>query len=130
MPITNIDLQPLQSARGIEVSPQFPRKAIHRTLERRVIIAIIEQQMRSDISPRISRRIVRHRLKRLHGELLNEPNAGLSVRVLVVEAVEVGEPGLEGRDVVGLDATAVDVLVEAFDAGVGEGAFGAEEGGG
>lgn len=81
--------------------------------------------MGGDVSPRIGRRIGRNSLGGLGGKCFDEEDALLGGRVVAEEFLQAREECLEGGDVVGFDAEAVDVLVLVLGAG---GGCGAEEG--
>ena len=84
--------------------------------------------MSRDVPPWIRRGLIRDSAYSLCGEMLDEPNTTLSIWVICIEDVELGDPTLECGYVVGFDTTAIDILMKVFDARIWERSFSFEEG--
>ena len=88
-----------------------------------------DEQMGRDIPMRIGGRVICNGPRSLCGESLDEEDGPVGVGIRGVEVLQVLEELLEGGDVVGLYAVAVDVAVCVLDAR-GVGGLGAEKGAG
>lgn len=89
----------------------------------------IDEQMSSNIPPWISCLIVWDSLHSLFGKVLNEPYASSCIGVRVIENLQIGYEVLECGNVVSLDASTINVLIETLNARVWERSLGFEKGG-
>ena len=83
--------------------------------------------MRRDVSPWIRRGLIGHSPYSLCGKMLDEPNTTLSIRVVVVEDVKLGNKSLKCGYIIGFDTTSIDILMKVFDARIWERTFSIEE---
>lgn len=84
--------------------------------------------MSRDVPPWIRRGLIGDSPYSLCGKMLDEPSTTSSIRIVVIEAVELGNPSLECGYVVGLDTAAIDILIKVLDARIWERTFSIEEG--
>lgn len=85
--------------------------------------------MRSDVPPWISCGTVWDSLDSLFGKVLYEPYASSCVRIPVIESVQVGYEVLERGNVVGFDASTIDILMKIFNARIWDRSLCCEKGG-